>query len=575
VVKTIPIAATTPAFSPDGKLLATGPQWSDRRSGQDCHVSLWSTESWVEEHRLPDARYPTVFSPDGKWLVTGADGGYRVWNTMTWQPKGDCPGEQDEALSTSFYGVAFSPDGQLLVTAGHQRGIHAGQFQVWDFPALNLRTNFELFPFEIASAVFTPDSKQLLIGDKIGRLLVWDVAEGRVVQTLKEHTGGISTIAFARDGRTMVTSSGDRTLIVWDWPARNPLVRLRGHRGEVSSAAISADGQMLASGSAEGTIRLFDTRTRRDEIPTLPGYGLIIGFSADSRMLFVRGFKEIKSWRLEDGAVRTIIPYTQERGLSPRADVYGIEPYAVFGKTNGDLEHWNLATMSRVASWQVHEGEVITAVFSPDGRFVATSGTKGDVKVWDAKTHRKVTSFKPLGRKLECLTFSPDGRLLAGSGKFDQPRVCIWDVNEGDPPLELDGFNGLELLAFSPDGKLLATAHNDNIARLWEIPSGIRKAELKGHVSYVVGVAFSPDGKTLATGGYEGKVKLWNIATQQELTTLELPGGCLSLRFSPDGRALAAGSWLSPKPSMSLWQVPSFEEIDAAEAGSRAQSKQP
>jgi WD40 repeat protein len=464
------------------------------------------------------------------------------------------------------------------VTAGHQGGLQAGQFQVWDFPALTVR-NFSPFAFELTSAVFTPDSKHLLTGDQIGRVLVWDVAEGRVVKTLKEHTGGISSITFSRDGRIMATSSGDRTLIVWDWETwetQKVRVRVRGHRGEVLSAAISPDGQMLASGSVEGTIRLFDTSTRRDETRTLPGCGLIIGFSADSRQLVVRGFKDIRSWRLEDGAVSTIIPYSQERGLSPRADVHGIQPYAVFGMTNGDLEHWNLGTMSRIDSWQVHEGEVITAVFSPDGQFVATSGTKGDVKVWDAKTRSKVTSFEPLGTKLECLTFSPDGRLLAGSEETHDARVCIWDVNEGSLLPQLDGFNGLNLLAFSPDGKLLATAHFDNNARLWEIPSGNLKATLKGHVSYVVGVAFSPDRKTLATGSYDGKVKLWNVATQQELVTLEpLPGSCLSLRFSPDGRTLAAGSWLSPEPYMSLWQVPSFEEIAAAEAKEKTQSNQP
>jgi hypothetical protein len=49
----------------------------------------------------------------------------------------------------------------------------------------------------------------------------------------------------------------------------------------------------------------------------------------------------------------------------------------------------------------------------------------------------------------------------------------------------------------------------------------------------------------------------------------------LSLRFSPDGRALAAGSWLNPRPYMSLWQVPSFEEIAAAEAKEKAEIKQP
>ena len=83
------------------------------------------------------------------------------------------------------------------------------------------------------------------------------------------------------------------------------------------------------------------------------------------------------------------------------------------------------------------------------------------------------------------------------------------------------------------------------------------------------GVAFSPDGKTLATGSYDRKVKLWNIATQQEVATLEtLPGTCISLRFSP-------GSYLGPEPYMSLWQVPSFEEIDAVAATLKTGSKQP
>ena len=149
--------------------------------------------------------------------------------------------------------------------------------------------------------------------------------------------------------------------------------------------------------------------------------------------------------------------------------------------------------------------------------------------------------------------------------------------NEGSLLRELDGHNGLTFsLAFSPDGKLLATGHQDNTARLWEIPSGNLKATLKGHVACVPGVAFSPDGKTLATGSFDRKVKLWNIATQQEVATLEpLPGSCLSLRFSPDGRTLAAGSYLGPEPYMSLWQVPSFEEIAAAEATLKTGSKQP
>jgi WD40 repeat protein len=575
VVKTILNAATTLAFSPDGKLLA---------SGHDSHVTLWSTESWQEQQTLPDARYPTVFSPDGRWLVTGEAGGYRVWSlpegARKWQRGGFCPGEPELELYLwqSIYGVAFSPNGRLLVTAGHKDGYEAGQFQVWDFPSLTLRPNFSPQLFELASAVFTPDSKHLLIGDQIGRLMVWDVAEGRVVKILEEHTGGITAISFARDGRTMATSSRDRTLVVWEWDTQKVLVRLRGHLGEASSAAISPDGRMLASGSREGTIRLWDPSTRHERL-MLRECGHIVGFSADSRLLVVRGYKDYRLWRLADGAVTTVpLDNYVVRGADDWADVHGIEPYAAFGRFNGVLEHWNLATTSRIASWQVHEGAVSTTVFSPDGRLIATSGTKGDVKLWDPKTHREVQRFEAQGTKLRCLVFSPNGRLLAGSETFgDNLQVCIWDVNDGNLVHKLDGYGGLgPSLAFSPDGKLLATPHVDNNARLWEIPSGNLKATLKGHGAIVTSVAFSPDGKTLATGGYERKVKLWNIATQQEVATLEaLPGSCLSLRFSPDGCTLAAGSWMGSEPYMSLFQAPSFEEIAAAEAALKTGSKQP
>jgi len=60
------------------------------------------------------------------------------------------------------------------------------------------------------------------------------------------------------------------------------------------------------------------------------------------------------------------------------------------------------------------------------------------------------------------------------------------------------------------------------------------------------------------------------------LVTLEhLRGGCVSIGFSPNGRTLAAGSYLGPEPYMSLWQVPSLEEIDAVEATLKTASKQP
>jgi WD40 repeat protein len=476
--------------------------------------------------------------------------------------------------------VAFSRDGKLLVTAGHPGGRDSGhQFQVWDFPSLTVRSNFASFPGKLGSAVFAPDGEHLLTGRDDGVLLVWNVAEGRVVETLNEHTGWITEITYAHDGQTFATASCDRTLVLWDASTRTPLVRLRGHLGEVWSVAISPDGRMLASGSKDGTARLWDATTRHEQ-RELPKSGLVTGFSSDSRRLVTYGFKDSRVWHPADGTMKTIPleNYTELHGRDwpTCSDVNGIEPLAVYGRSDGVLEFWNLATMSRVTSWQAHEREVATAVFSPDGQFIATSGEKGDVKLWEAETRREVRRFEAWRGKLMCLTFSPDGQLLAGSEEKEQEdsRVGIWDVNTGGllRELPIDG-RRVPSVAFSPDGKLLATADVwNNTTQLWDIPSGKLRATLRGHIQAVFSVAFSPDGKTLATGADDRKVKLWNIATQQEVATLKLPGACRSVKFSPDGRTLAVGYIVEPETYIRLWEVPSFEEIDAAEARLRAES---
>ena len=177
-----------------------------------------------------------------------------------------------------------------------------------------------------------------------------------------------------------------------------------------------------------------------------------------------------------------------------------------------------------------------------------------------------------------CLTFSPDGRLLAGSEEknVEGSHVGIWDVNTGALMRKLTiPYDVVLSLAFSPDGKLLATAEQNETVHLWDIPSGALRVALLGHAQTVVSVAFSPDGKTLATGAGDSKVKLWNIATEQEVATLELPGGCWSVKFSPDGRTLAVGYLLEPEQHIRLWEVPSFEDIDAAEAKEKTEIKQP
>src|SRR5262249_5380416 len=118
-------------------------------------------------------------------------------------------------------------------------------------------------------------------------------------------------------------------------------------------------------------------------------------------------------------------------------------------------------------------------------------------------------------------------------------------------------------LAVSPDGATLASVGDDMVCRLWDLQTGERLRELRGHQertpthfsSMLYCCAFSNDGTKLATGDRVGRVCIWNVATGARLSVVEVPslytwdgvqrirsiGGARALAFSPDGAQIAVG----------------------------------
>ncbi|WP_308402872.1 hypothetical protein [Streptomyces sp. AC550_RSS872] len=73
-----------------------------------------------------------------------------------------------------------------------------------------------------------------------------------------------------------------------------------------------------------------------------------------------------------------------------------------------------------------------SAVFSPDGRTLATGGDGGaTVRLWDTATGRtRATLTNPTGAAVHSIAFSPDGHTVAiAAGK----NVQLWDVRLHGP----------------------------------------------------------------------------------------------------------------------------------------------
>jgi WD40 repeat protein len=76
---------------------------------------------------------------------------------------------------------------------------------------------------------------------------------------------------------------------------------------------------------------------------------------------------------------------------------------------------------------QAHEGkEIRKAVFSPDGKTLATAGMDRCVRLWYGTTGHEHLRFPDLPHTPSGLAFSPDGRRLAVA--LHDGTVRIWDA---------------------------------------------------------------------------------------------------------------------------------------------------
>ncbi len=157
---------------------------------------------------------------------------------------------------------------------------------------------------------------------------------------------------------------------------------------------------------------------------------------------------------------------------------------------------------------------------SPSGRLLVTGSTRDMLRFVNARSGKLLREVSTPKLGAHNAVFSPDGRILAtGGGRRRAPlaklNIQLWEVATGKPLATIgDAKDCFFSFAFSPDGRLLATAdHKENRVRVWCVFTGKEIARLDGHTAEVYCVTFAPDGKLLASAGADSTILLWDAST--------------------------------------------------------------
>jgi WD40 repeat protein len=304
------------AFSPDGKLVATG----GGQAGIGGLVVLWDTSRWTSVAAIRtgvDAPVTALtFSPDGTILAgsgsTDTTGTVWLWSAASHQVLGTVPVTADP-MNLS---LAFSPDGRQLALGGL-----FGPVQVWDVARRQLLATAPAGTPGVVAA-YRPDGALLATGGaaaKHGATTLWEPARQQTLTTLTEDDTDylVDAVAFSPDGRLLATGGyllnltprfdffGHTTL--WDTTSHQRVAILDpGGAGPVQAVAFSPNGRLLATaGIAAHWARanLWDVSARR-LVRTVPIDGAgskvhSLAFSTDGSLLLIASLSgNAQLWRI-------------------------------------------------------------------------------------------------------------------------------------------------------------------------------------------------------------------------------------------------------------------------------------
>ncbi len=191
--------------------------------------------------------FSVAFSPDGKLLASGSyDQSIAVWDVATHQEVSRFTGH-----TKGIDAVAWSPDGQLLASAsfGHR-------IRLWHVRDGGLHT-LEGHTDGVADVAWSPDGTRLVSGSADQTLRVWDAVSGKCQLVLRGHTGPITSVAWSPDGAWLGSTARDATIRTWEATTGSPGYVLAGHQSIAYCMRWSPDGKLIAS-SGHTTVRVWD-----------------------------------------------------------------------------------------------------------------------------------------------------------------------------------------------------------------------------------------------------------------------------------------------------------------------------
>ncbi|XP_027043917.1 WD repeat-containing protein 3-like [Pocillopora damicornis] len=285
--------------------------------------------------------------------------------------------------------LCFNADGSCLLS-GSQESI-----KVWNRsscqPIRTVSTGYAL------CSLFVPGDKYAIIGTKTGKLEIYDISSGQLLESVDAHDGPVWGLSLSPDKRGFASGSGDSTVKFWEFDlvsdAEHSQVSKRlsithvqtlKMKEEVLCVKYSPNQRLLAVSLLDCTVKVFFADTLKFFL-SLYGHKLpvmALDISSDSNLIITGSAdKNIKIWGLDYGDCHKSI-FGHDDSIMGLQFVPKTHYFFSVSKDK-TLKYWDADKFEHITTLQGHHAEVWCVAVSPDGDYVATGSHDRSLRLWE------------------------------------------------------------------------------------------------------------------------------------------------------------------------------------------------
>ncbi|MBL9167304.1 MAG: protein kinase [Verrucomicrobiales bacterium] len=627
-----PAAVSTAYFSPDGLSIATTCSDGTARVWETATGRLLAGPFPENESRLKRTATARIsFTPDSRWVISAQGSKAQVREVRGGKSIGPAL-----TLPQKILHATFSPQGDRILLVGH--GGYAQLFDVASFRPV-------FGPWQLpggtqddwAGGWFSPDGHEVITACHAGEARIWSAQTGQALSPVLTHAGHprLQHAGFGGDGRYAFTVGYNGKLRLWNprtgepfgvageteldgaqeglnlgrglvlLPELNHTVHPRDFGGEslwpalqhsafVFSASLSPEELRLVTGDKLGIVRVWErtgatalrewserdpmvhsdwirgtshayTATARGkltlwDVTNGQSVGQLLAGGSDVLHVAQDPTGQALAVAGADRFLRVFDLRTRREKFAPLAHEVAVRR-AAFGKDGSKLVTITLSAdpqLSAARVWDANTGKPLSppiphpdwlddCEFSPDGDFFLTACADGKVRVFHSGDGKPAALPMSAGGFIWEAHFSPNGQQILAANSdysYEARSAVLFDVSSGQRIHEFRGHrDGVTQATFSPDGRRIATGSEDNSVRIWEVQTGRQLVPELGHQGKITRVVFSPDGTLLATASQDGTARVWDTATGDAVTPpLRHARAVQWIHFSADGSQLLSSS---------------------------------